>query len=139
MARKKGRRRAPEAATATPGAALKRPTNKARDLIPDDDLAALTGWLGQGYRPPEGPPWPWDGLLPDERAVFDRAVERLTLVLVPRRVALAMAWGEGHWREVCHKIVAAADVQAFPDRKHVRLVPRPSLRGLLGLPEVKPL
>jgi hypothetical protein len=120
----------------TPPEALRGRQNKARDVYAEDDLAALTGWLGQGYRYPEGPPWPWDDLLPDERSLFEHAVARLTLVLVPRRVAYAMCWSEGRWRETCQKIVNAADVQAFPARKHVRLIPKPSLRALLGIPEL---
>jgi hypothetical protein len=108
--------------------------NKAPDVF-DDDAAALQGWLGQGYRFPAGPPYPWDDLLPDERALFDRAVERLTLVLVPPKIALALCWGDGTWRPVCTKIVGAADVECYPHRKHIRLIPRPTIRQVLGLPD----
>ena len=133
MAAKKPKRASPP----TPASALRRKQNKAKDLLPDAGLADLLGWVGQGYRPPEGPPWPWDGLLPDERPFFDQAVRRLRLVQVPERAALAICWAEGDWHRVCTQIVSAVDVQAFPDRHHIRLVPRPkqpSLASLLGLP-----
>jgi len=130
------RRRGARPRKPDPGA-LRPKQNKAKDLLPDDGLAEVMGWVGQGYRPPEGPPWPWDGLLPDERALFDRAVARLVLVRVPRRAALAICWAEGDWHRVSTMIASAADVQAFPDRHHIRLVPRPqqpSVWDLLGLP-----
>lgn len=111
--------------------------NKAQDVF-EDDLAALQGWMGTGYRFPKGPPYPWDALLPDERSLFDRAVARLTLVLVPKKIALAMCWGDGAWRPVCVKIVTAADVECYPTRKHIRLIPRPTLHRVLGLPEPAP-
>lgn len=123
-------RRPPKGA---PGQLLGR-HNKAPDVF-DDDAAALQGWLGERYRFPPGPPFPWDDLLPDERALFDRAVERLTLVLVPQKIALAMCWGDGTWRPVCTKIVGAQDIECYPARKHVRLIPRPTIRQVLGLPE----
>lgn len=108
--------------------------NKAHDLLPDD-LAATAGWLGKDYAYPPGPPYPWEDLLPDEAALFERAVGRLTTVLVPKKAALAMCWGGGDWRDVCTKIVNAADVECYPARHHVRLIPRPSIRQLLGLPD----
>lgn len=111
--------------------------NKAHDVF-DDDLAAMQGWLGKDYRFPAGPPFPWDDLLPDERSLFDRAVARLTMVLVPRRIALAMCWSDGAWRGTCVKIVSAQDVECYPARRHVRLIPRPTIRQALGLPEPPP-
>jgi hypothetical protein len=132
----RARKKTPPSQGARPGAPgqLLGTHNKAPDVF-DDDAAALQGWLGERYRFPPGPPYPWDGLLPDERAVFDRAVERLTLVLVPRRIALALCWGDGAWRPVCAKIVDALNVECYPARKHIRLIPRPTIRQVLGLPE----
>ena len=55
-------------------------------------------------------------------------------MLVPEAVALNLCWAEGHWHPVCEKIVAAQDVRAYPERHHIVLVPRPTIRALLGLP-----
>ena len=90
--------------------------------------------MGRDFKAPDGPPWPWEALLPDERALFDKAVARLRVVLVPEAVALCLCWGEGHWRPVCEKIVDAQDVRVYPSRHHITLVPRPTIRQILGLP-----
>lgn len=127
------RRRRKKSAAPAP---LVAPRNKARDLLPDE-LAAIHGWLGQGYRFPEGPPYPWELLLPNELELFDRAVRRLTLADVPERVAQALCWAEGNWHVMVPKIITAQNVQAYPERKHIRLVPRPTVQHILGLPAVR--
>jgi len=119
----KRKRRAPS----TPAAPRPRPINKARDLLTADQ-AALSGWLGQHHALPPGPPYPWEALLPDDLALFDRAVGRLVLGGVPRPVAQAMCWARGAWAPACTRIVTAQAVQVFPERQHVRLIPASSLQ-----------
>lgn len=100
--------------------------NKAPDLLPDREWARFSGWLGQGYRPPPGPPWPWEILTGEARELFDGAVKRLTVGGVPPEVASVICWSDGGWHKTCRMIAEAAEVQVFPDRQHIRLVPRAS-------------
>lgn len=103
--------------------------NKVPDLAPDDDAAALLGWLGKGYAPPAGRPW--EALPPDDRALFDRATARLRFAYVPRAVADVLCWSGGAWHATCRRIVDAAEVEVYPQRQHIRLIPRPPVARLL--------
>jgi hypothetical protein len=136
MARKT-RTRPPKVKPASRGRSPAGPVslNKAPDLLPDADRAALLGWLGKGYRAPPGPPWPWEALPTEDRALFDQATARLRLVFVPRAVAEVLCWAGGDWRTACRQITEAADVECYPSRKHIRLIPRPTVARLLGLPD----
>jgi hypothetical protein len=100
--------------------------NKAPDLLPHDDVAQALAWLGKGYPTPSGPPWPWEALPDDERARFDAAVKRLVDGFVPTLAAQTLCWSGGDWRATCRQVTDAAEIQIFPERQHIRLIPRPA-------------
>jgi hypothetical protein len=99
--------------------------NKAKDLGLDRDMARAMGWLGQGFRPPPGPPWPWDELAGPDELLYARAVNRLTVGGVPVLAAQVICWSDGDWAKTCRMIADAEAVQVYPDRQHIRLVPKP--------------
>lgn len=111
--------------------------NKAPDLLPHDDVAQAMAWLGTGYPTPKGPPWPWEALAGDERDRYEAAVKRLTDGFVPALAAQVLCWSGGRWRETCRQIVDAAEIQIFPERQHIRLIPR--TRVTLYDPRGRPL
>lgn len=98
--------------------------NKAPDLLPDRAMAEALGWLGRGYRPPPGPPYPWDALDAGDNMLFTAAANRLEAGGVPKKAAEILCWSNGDWRRTCAMIADAGAVQVFPERQHIRLVPK---------------
>lgn len=99
--------------------------NKASDMVPDRAMADALGWLGQGFKPPPGPPWPWEQLRGQERDAFERACRRLVLSgEVPERAAQILCWANGAWQSACTAVLQAEAIQVYPERQHIRLVPK---------------
>jgi len=76
---------------------------------------------------PAAPPYPAgvDDLLPNERATFFLAVEKLALSGCPTDFAVILVWNAGAWASMARMVLDAAVVDVDPVKKHVRLIPRP--------------
>lgn len=99
--------------------------NKAPDLLPHDDVARAMAWLGSGYPTPAGPPWPWDALAGPDRERYDRAVKRLVDGFVPALAAQTLCWAGGDWPATCRMVLDAEQIEIYPERQHIRVIPRP--------------